>query len=156
MICLVLCFQADDPKEAAKDILARAAARGIITGVNTESKDKNKPVKPQANTPRIEKKKSSDKKQGNTPASTPGRPITVGSFTVTPRPLNARMTKTVERLSRPKTSPGMESASLNSFTHVNGFNLRSNNSATPSDRWRKLSPIVPPHRQVTFHVTPFR
>ena len=28
-----LCLQADDPKEAAKDILARAAARGIIKGV---------------------------------------------------------------------------------------------------------------------------
>lgn len=30
---LVCCFQADDPKEAAKGILARAAARGIIAGV---------------------------------------------------------------------------------------------------------------------------
>ena len=34
----VILLQADDPKQAAKDILARAAARGIISGVPTVDK----------------------------------------------------------------------------------------------------------------------
>ena len=55
----LLLFQADDPKEAAKDILARAAARGIITGVNTDDKNKSN-IKLNKALPTVKNKKSKD------------------------------------------------------------------------------------------------
>ena len=149
-------FQADDPKEAAKDILARAAARGIITGVNTDQKDANKSAKPSGSNASKSDKKKSDKKSGSAP-NTPGRPTTVSFSTSSIRVKKARMAKTIERLSRPKTSPGVDDCnSQNGLSHGEHVESRTGERVPSSGRWGKYVGNVPPHRQIMYHVTPFR
>ena len=132
-------LQADDPKQAAKDILARAAARGIISGMPATDKGRRK----SKSSTKAKDKSPSGKKKDKKGARGKGSKVSL----VEPRLVSTAVfgsLRAVSSLSRKALAPKL-SATLE----------RLSTPASPP-RAPASTYITPAHRVVVQHPAPFR
>ena len=133
MRMLALLLQAVEPKEAAKEVLARAAARGIISGVpvDLDSKDRSKNSKSKL------RKKTSAPAAAATAEKKRSRPVTQSPrrsrSTATAKPSMAAVSKQADAAVS-ATSHAMSSMTNATLTHKStavGLTHSSNTKGTP-------------------------
>ena len=162
-------LQADDPKEAAKDILAKAAARGIISGVQVHKEEKPHKSKSKSGRRGDRSKASSRKKSpGRSPAR---RTKSVSNKDITPtgtrHTVSSKFYSSLSNVSTPRTYSVVDGRVLEmSPVHPKVFQAPFNyglQSPDPLSMYPKLAwqrstprPPTPPHEKVLKHPGPFR
>ena len=161
-------LQADDPKEAAKDILARAAARGIITGVPTKNDKKKKKGTKKKDKAKKEKKdgppKDAKAKKGKVssapaifwPRTNHQQSMRVMSHTQSMP--NANLSQPASEISPVRS----QTICMQLFSPLGDGSSRRpsprhlSSSSVPSVTFSKQYVAVPEHRRVVQHPNPFR
>ncbi|KAK2148932.1 hypothetical protein LSH36_474g02021 [Paralvinella palmiformis] len=162
--------EADDPKEAAKDILAKAAARGIISGVDVKREEKPQKAKSKSG----HKRNKAPSRRRSPPRSGLSRESTLptkGSSPSAARRTVSRKFYSSSKLSNGTRSHSNASSGMIRATHMHtkvfhspfgdGDGLltrRAAPSASSAPSWSRPSQRapIPPHEKVVKHPMPFR